>query len=56
MGFPFPIPNSAYEIVWNHTLRYRSFKLTRQFAAAPMTPAGDYTLLKVQDEAIFWWA
>lgn len=56
MGFPFPIPNSAYEIVWNHTLRYRSFKLTRQFAAAPMTPAGDYTLLKVQDEAIFWWS
>lgn len=56
MGFPFPIPNSAYEIVWNHTLRYRSFKLTRQFAAAPMTPSGDYTLLKVQDEAIFWWS
>ncbi|MEQ8827441.1 MAG: DUF1329 domain-containing protein, partial [Parvibaculum sp.] len=56
MGFPFPIPNNAYEIVWNHTLRYRSFKLTRQFAAAPMTPSGDYTLLKVQDEAIFWWS
>lgn len=56
MGFPFPIPNNAYEIVWNHTLRYRSFKLTRQFAAAPMTPGGDYTLLKVQDEAILWWS
>lgn len=56
MGFPFPIANSAYEIIWNHTLRYRSFKLTRQFTAAPMTPTGDYTLLKVQDEAIFWWS
>lgn len=56
MGFPFPVANNAYEIVWNHTLRYRSFKLTRQFAAAPMTPSGDYTLLKVQDEAILWWS
>lgn len=56
MGFPFPIANNAYEIVWNHTLRYRSFKLTRQFAAAPITPGGDYTLLKVQDEAILWWS
>ena len=27
MGFPFPIPNSALEIIWNHTLRYRAFKL-----------------------------
>src|SRR3546814_8539381 len=34
MGFPFPIPNNAFEIMWNHTLRYRSFKVVRQFAAA----------------------
>ncbi|HMM15885.1 MAG TPA: DUF1329 domain-containing protein, partial [Parvibaculum sp.] len=33
MGFPFPIPNNAFEIMWNHTLRYRAFKVTRQFAA-----------------------
>ena len=56
MGFPFPIANNAYEIIWNHTLRYRSFKITRQFAAAPMTPSGEYTMLKVQDEAILWWS
>lgn len=56
MGFPFPIPNNAYEIVWNHTLRYRSFKLIRQFAAMPVTPSGDYTPLIVQDQAILWWS
>ena len=56
MGFPFPIPNNAYEIMWNHTLRYRSFKLTRQFAAAPVTRGGDYTLNIVQDEAILQWS
>ncbi len=56
MGFPFPIPNSAAEIMWNHTLRYRSFKATRQFAAAPVTRSGDYTMTIVQDEAILDWS
>ncbi len=56
MGFPFPIPNNAFEVMWNHTLRYRSFKSTRQFAAAPVTRGGDYTLTIVQDEAIINWS
>jgi hypothetical protein len=56
MGFPFPIPNNANEIMWNHTLRYRSFKAVRQFAAAPVTRSGDYTLTIVQDEAILDWS
>ena len=56
MGFPFPIPNSALEIIWNHTLRFRSFKLTRQFTAAGVTRSGDYQLTTVQDEAIFQWS
>ena len=56
MGFPFPVPNNAFEIMWNHTLRYRSFKLTRQFAAAAVTRGGDYTLTIVQDEALFPWS
>ncbi|MGB3810836.1 MAG: DUF1329 domain-containing protein [Parvibaculum sp.] len=56
MGFPFPIPNNAFEIMWNHTLRYRSFKVVRQFAAAPVTRSGDYTLTIVQDEAILNWS
>jgi len=56
MGFPFPIPNNALEIIWNHTLRFRSFKLTRQFTAAAVTRSGDYTLQTVQDEAIFQWS
>ena len=55
-GTPFPIPNSALEMIWNHTLRYRSFKTVRQFAAAPVTRGGDYTLQIVQDEAILAWS
>lgn len=56
MGTPFPIINSGLEGIWNHTLRYRSFKLTRQFTAAPVTATGDYTLQTVQDEAILQWS
>ncbi|HMM14126.1 MAG TPA: DUF1329 domain-containing protein [Parvibaculum sp.] len=56
MGFPFPIANNAFEMMWNHTLRYRSYKVTRQFAAAPVTRSGDYTLTIVQDEALFPWS
>ena len=55
-GFPFPIPNTALEMIWNHTLRYRSFKVVRQFAAAPVTRSGDYTMQIVQDEAILNWS
>lgn len=55
-GTPFPIANNALEMIWNHTLRYRAFKLVRQFAAAPVTRGGDYTLRIVQDEAILAWS
>jgi len=56
MGFPFPIPNNAYEIIWNHTLRYRSFKLMRQFTAMPVTDSGNYTPIIVKDQVILWWS
>ena len=56
MGSPFPIPNNALEIIWNTTLRYRAFKVTRQWAAVPVTRSGDYTLSTVQDEAILQWS
>lgn len=56
MGSPFPIPNNALEIVWNHTLRYRSFKATREFTAVTPSATGVYTPVTVQDEAILQWS
>jgi hypothetical protein len=56
MGPPFPIPSSGLEFVWNHTLRFRSFKVTRQYAGAIPTSSGDYTLFTAQDEAILHWS
>ena len=53
MGVPFPIPQEAVEVVWNHNLRYRGFKLTREFAALTPTTSGSYTPVIVADRVIF---
>jgi hypothetical protein len=56
MGFPFPIPNNANEIMWNHTLRFRSFKVKRELAVAPVTRDGSYTLKIERDQVLLNWS
>ena len=53
MASPFPIPSSALEIVWNHTLRYRGERVARDFNYAAPTVSGDYTLTYTRDEIVF---
>ena len=53
MASPFPIPNSALEIVWNHTLRYRGERVARDFNSVTPTAGGDYTLTFTRDEVVF---
>ena len=56
MASPFPVPNNALELVWNHTLRYRGFKLQRQFTAIPVNQNGNYYEITVHDDAILRWS
>lgn len=56
MASPFPIPNNGLELVWNHTLRYRGYKLQRQFTAIPVNQSGDYYQITVHDDAILRWS
>lgn len=56
MGVPYPLPFDAYEIVWNHNLRYRGYKLARTFVSAAPTRSGSFTPVAVRDEAIFDYA
>lgn len=56
MASPFPIPNNGLELVWNHTLRYRGYKLQRQFTAIPVNQSGDYYEITVHDDAILRWS
>lgn len=53
MASPFPIPSSALEIVWNHTLRYRGERVARDFNYAAPTASGEYTLTYTRDEIVF---
>ena len=56
MSSPFPIPSSALEIVWNHTLRYRGNRIARDFNYAAPTQNGAYTLTDTRDEIVFDWS
>lgn len=53
MASPFPIPNAALEIVWNHTLRYRGERIARDFNMTAPTAGGDFTLTYTRDEVVF---
>ena len=46
----FPIPSTSQEIMWNHTLKFRNFKFTRQLVFAAPTRAGDFTTYVDQNE------
>jgi hypothetical protein len=52
VGMPFPVATKAEELIMNKRFSYRGFKVTRQFAAAPVQSNGSYNLITVQDEAI----
>lgn len=51
-GTAFPIPSTAQQIMWNHKLKFRNFKVTRQFVAALPTKSGAYNEYIVQDEVL----
>lgn len=56
LGAPFPIPKSGVEFVWNHNLRYRGYKLNRQFASIAPDGNANFTPVVVYDEVIFTYA
>lgn len=50
IGVPFPIPKDGLEVIWNHILRYRGESAARYIGQAPVTRAGDYTMVVLEDE------
>jgi hypothetical protein len=49
-GYPFPIPKTGVEVIWNHLLRYRGEIASRKIAQAAPTRGGKYTLVSFLDE------
>ncbi|HSW15045.1 MAG TPA: DUF1329 domain-containing protein [Solimonas sp.] len=52
-GFPFPIPKSGQEVIWNHKLRYRGAGGRRWNNQAAVTDSGNFTLVKITEDAKF---
>ena len=51
-GFPFPIPNNAYEAIWNHKLKYKGLSVRSFSNQAAPTAGGSYTLIRLQEEIL----
>ncbi|KEA63005.1 hypothetical protein ADIMK_2529 [Marinobacterium lacunae] len=50
---PFPIPQNALEVIWNHLTRYRGGAFERTFVQVPVQANGDFTPVKI-NERVSW--
>jgi hypothetical protein len=50
LGFPFPIPKSGAEVIWNHKLRFRGSAARRYNNQAIVKPDGSYTITKLTED------
>ena len=53
---PFPVPESGLEVLWNHLLRYRGYKIARDYYGAVVYPGRAPGRVRIQDEVIFRWS
>lgn len=49
-GFPFPLPQNAYELIWNHKLKYKGTGGIRYNNQVAPTTRGDFQLIKLREE------
>jgi hypothetical protein len=53
LGFPFPIPKTGAEVIWNHKMRYRGSAVRRYNNQAIVKPDGSYTITKLVEDVKF---
>ena len=51
-GFPFPLPQNAYELMWNHKLKYKGVGGTRYNNQVAPTASGAYQLVRLREEIL----
>ena len=56
LGFPFPIPKSGAEVVWNHKLKWRGEAVTRFNNQMIVQPNGQFQLTKLIEDVTFGYA
>ena len=53
LGFPFPIPKSGAEPIWNHKMKFRGTAARRFNNQAIVKPDGSYTITKLTEDVKF---
>jgi hypothetical protein len=56
LGFPFPIPKSGAEIIWNHKLKWRGENARRYNNQLIVQPSGEFQLTKIVEDVKFYYA
>jgi len=56
LGFPFPIPKSGAEPIWNHKLEFRGSAVRRYNNQAIVKPDGSYKISKLVEDVKFKYA
>jgi hypothetical protein len=51
-GFPFPFPENAYELMWNHKLKPKGTGGVRYNNQVAPTVSGDFSLVKLREELL----
>jgi hypothetical protein len=51
-GFPFPLPQNAYELMWNHKLKHKGTGGTRYNNQVAPTASGNYQLVRLREELL----
>lgn len=52
VGFPFPFPENAYELMWNHKLKFKGVGGVRYNNQVAPTTGGSYTVVKLREELL----
>jgi hypothetical protein len=56
LGFPFPIPKSGAEVIWNHKLKWRGENVRRYNNQLIVQPSGEFQLTKIVEDVKFYYA
>jgi hypothetical protein len=56
LGFPFPVPKSGAEIIWNHKLKWRGENVRRYNNQLIVQPSGQFQLTKIVEDVRFYYA
>lgn len=51
-GFPFPLPQNAYEVMWNHKLKFKGTGGTRFSNQVTPTARGAFQLVRLREELL----